>query len=108
MPRFIFTFLILIQLPFSSSTPFFSFSTILPPHLCSTWVYTPNSTPGNSCRTGTPLTCVDVARPMALCCLVVSTTMTAVFMSLGTFILFGQTVWIWRMIYGGQIFSIRN
>ncbi|PRQ41647.1 hypothetical protein RchiOBHm_Chr3g0449071 [Rosa chinensis] len=105
MPRFIFTSLILIQLPFSSSTPFFSFSTILPPHLCSTWAYTPNSTPGNSCRTGTSPTCVDVAGPVVLCCSVVSTTTTAVFMSLGTFILFVQTVWVWRMMVDKSLAS---
>ncbi|KAM5569431.1 hypothetical protein ABKV19_016784 [Rosa sericea] len=98
MPRSIFTSLILIQLPLSFSIPSFSFSTILPSHLCSTWVYTPNSTPENSCRTDTPPMLVDVAGPVALCCSVVSTTTTADLMSFGTFILLLQTVRVWRMM----------
>ncbi|PRQ20205.1 hypothetical protein RchiOBHm_Chr7g0225591 [Rosa chinensis] len=93
-----FTSLILTQLPLSFSIPSSSFSTIMTSHLCSTWVYIPNSTPENSCRTDTLPLLVDVAGPMALCCSMVSTTTTADLMSFGTFILLLQTVRVWRMI----------
>ncbi|PRQ30735.1 hypothetical protein RchiOBHm_Chr5g0027811 [Rosa chinensis] len=65
--RFTSTSLTLIHLHLSCSIPSFSLFSTVPSHSFSTKVYTPNSTPGNSCRTGTPLMCVDVTGPVALC-----------------------------------------
>ncbi|PRQ22766.1 hypothetical protein RchiOBHm_Chr6g0253851 [Rosa chinensis] len=96
--RFTSTSLTLIQLHLSCSIPSFSLFSTVPSHSFSTKVYTPNSTLGNSCRTGTPLMCVDVTGPVALCCSVVSTTTTAVFMSFGTSVLLMQTTRVWRMM----------